>query len=296
MGLYRCMKELTERFPDILFEGCSAGGNRFDLGILSYFPQIWASDDTDALCRVEIQTGYSYGYPMSVVSAHVSSCPNHQTLRNTPLETRFHVAAFGICGYECNFCDMKKEELAAIKEQIALYKQWREVLQQGRFYRGRSFNEQGTGSVLMPLSGNLTEWTCVSRDKKKAVGMLLQKLVSPNCQYQVYRAPGLAPELCYHFTGRTLKYNVKEFGDLVNTVAPIHIKQDSLMHNVVAKLVKMDGEKEDCYVHGDVLMYAGIKLTQAFAAVGYNGETRHFPDFASRLYFMEAEEGDSGRG
>ena len=81
MGLYRCMRELTKRFPDILFEGCAAGGNRFDLGMLCYFPQIWASDDTDALCRAEIQTGYSYGYPMSVVSAHVSSCPNHQTLR-----------------------------------------------------------------------------------------------------------------------------------------------------------------------------------------------------------------------
>ena len=123
MGLYRCMKELTERFPEILFEGCSAGGNRFDLGILSYFPQIWASDDTDALCRAEIQNGYSYGYPMSVVSAHVSSCPNHQTLRVTPLETRFHVAAFGLCGYECNLGDMKEEEsrktlLAALRRAV----------------------------------------------------------------------------------------------------------------------------------------------------------------------------------
>jgi alpha-galactosidase len=242
------------------------------------------------LCRAEIQTGYSYGYPMSVVSAHVSACPNHQTLRDTPLETRFHVAAFGVCGYECNFCDMKKEEFAAVKAQIALYKEWRGLLQQGRFYRGRSFAEQGNGSVLNPVSGNLTEWTCVSKDKRQAVGMLLQKLVSPNCQHHVYHAKGLAPQLCYHFTGRTLKYNVKEFGDLVNTVSPIHIKQDSLMHNVVAKFVKMDGETEDCYVYGDGLMYAGVKLSQAFAAVGYDGKTRHFPDFASRLYFMEAEE------
>lgn len=109
MGLYRCMRELTKRFPDILFEGCAAGGNRFDLGMLCYFPQIWASDDTDALCRAEIQTGYSYGYPMSVISAHVSGCPNHQTLRTTPLETRFAVAAFGLLGYECNFCDLKKK-------------------------------------------------------------------------------------------------------------------------------------------------------------------------------------------
>ncbi len=220
MGLYRCMKELTERFPKILFEGCAAGGNRFDLGILCYFPQIWASDDTDALCRTEIQTGYSCGYPMSVVSAHVSACPNHQTLRTTPLETRFNVAAFGICGYECNFCDMKNEELEAVKAQIKIYKEWREVLQTGSFYRGRTFSDSinGTSSVLSQSDGNVTEWTCVSQDRKKAVGFLFQKLVTPNTQFEYYRAKGLAPDLQYHFYNRALKYNVKEFGDLVNTV------------------------------------------------------------------------------
>ena len=288
LGLYRCMKELTERFPEILFEGCAAGGNRFDLGILSYFPQIWASDDTDALCRAEIQTGYSYGYPMSVVSAHVSSCPNHQTLRMTPLETRFQVAAFGICGYECNFCDMKKEDFDAVKAQIALYKEWRKVLQTGSFYRGRNFSDQGsTGSLSGPLTGNIQEWTCVSEDREKAVGFLMQKLVSPNTQFEYYRPNGLNPEARYHFYNRSLKYNVKEFGDLVNTVAPVHIRQDSVAHNLIAKFVKMDGEAEDFCAYGDALMYAGVKLKQAFGGTGYNEQIRHFPDFASRMYFME---------
>ena len=291
LGLYRCMKELTTRFPKILFEGCSAGGNRFDLGILCYFPQIWASDDTDALCRAEIQTGYSYGYPMSVVSAHVSSCPNHQTLRITPLETRFNVAAFGICGYECNFCDMKKEELEAVKAQIALYKEWREVLQTGTFYRGRTFADSAHGaeSVLQQSDGNIMEWTCVSKDRKKAVGFLMQKLVTPNTQFGYYKAKGLMPDVPYHFYNRFLKYNIKEFGDLVNTVAPIHIKQDSLVHNMVSKFVKMDGETEDYHVYGDALMYSGVKLKQSFGGTGYNNEVRYFQDFASRLYFMEAE-------
>ncbi len=288
LGLYRCMKELTERFPKILFEGCSAGGNRFDLGILSYFPQIWASDDTDAICRTEIQTGYSYGYPMSTVSAHVSSCPNHQTLRITPLETRFHVAAFGVCGYECNFCDMKSEELAAVKEQITLYKQWREVLQYGDFYRGRNFADGAYAqSSLSRSEGNITEWTCVSKDKKKAVGMILQKQAVPNSCYEYYKAKGLEEEKEYHFTNRSLKYDLKGFGDLVNTVAPVHIKQDSLVHNVIAKFVKMDGETEDCVAYGDTLMYNGVKLKQAFAGTGYNEQVRYFPDFGSRLYFME---------
>ena len=158
LGLYKMMSELPQRFPHILFEGCAAGGNRFDLGILSYFPQIWASDNTDALYRVNAQTGYSYGYPMSTVTAHVSSCPNHQTLRSTPLKTRFNVAAFGVCGYECNLCELSDDELKEIKEQIAIYKEWRDVLQFGDFYRGKD--------------DNIHEWTCVSSDKKKAVGML----------------------------------------------------------------------------------------------------------------------------
>lgn len=97
--------------------------------MLCFMPQIWASDDTDAVERCNIQTGYSYGYPMSVVSAHVSGCPNHQTLRNTPIETRFNVAAFGILGYECNILELTNEELAAIKEQVEFYKKHRQTLQ-----------------------------------------------------------------------------------------------------------------------------------------------------------------------
>lgn len=273
LGLYRMMKELTRRFPKILFEGCCAGGNRFDLGILSYFPQIWASDNTDAACRVAIQNSYSYGYPQCVVSAHVSGCPNHQTLRRTPLETRFNVAAFGVLGYECNFSDLSKEEKEAVKEQIALYKQWRSILQYGDFYRGRS--------------GNLYEWTIVAPDQKKAVGMIMQNMVRANDTRENYYAKGLREDVRYHFYNRAMKHNIKNFGDLINTQIPIHIRPDSVAHNMVAKFVKMDGETEDYTVYGDSLMYAGIGLQQGFAAAGYNDKIRFFPDYASRIYFME---------
>ena len=272
MGLYRLMKTLTERFPHILFEGCASGGNRFDLGILCYFPQIWASDDTDAIYRAKGQTGYSYGYPMSVVTAHVSACPNHQTLRMPPLATRFNVAAFGVLGYECNLCDMKKEEVAEIKEQIALYKKWREVLQFGTFYRGRS--------------GKLHEWTCVSPDKSKAVGMIVQELVEPNTHFEQYFAKGLDENKKYHFYNIEKKRDVKPFGDLVNTISPVHIKYDSLVHKAIDKFLKMPGEKEDYTSYGNVLM-SGVKLQSAFGGTGYNENTRYFQDFESRLYFME---------
>lgn len=274
MGLYRAMKTLTERFPKILFEGCSAGGNRFDLGILSYFPQIWASDDTDAAYRVKAQTNYSYGYPMSAVSAHVSACPNHQTLRSTPLETRFNVAAFGVCGYECNLCDMTKEELREIANQIALYKDWRGVLQYGQFYRGRS-------------GENIYEWTCVEEQKKAAVGMLMQYMVQPNTQFEQYSPKGLENQTKYKFFNRDLRYNVKGFGDLVNTASPIHIKPGSLVHNLVAKFVTMPGESEAVTASGSLLMKGGVKLKQAFAATGYNEDVRYFQDYGSRIYFMK---------
>jgi len=297
IGLYRVMRTLTERFPHILFEGCSSGGNRFDLGILSYFPQIWASDDTDALCRAEIQNNYSYGYPLSTVSAHVSACPNHQTMRNTSWETRFNVACFGVLGYECNVSDMNNEERELVKEQIALYKQWREVLQKGRFYRGRSFytpgykggSTAGYGSCLVDGAGNTMEWTCVSPDGKRAVGLLMQKLIVPNVSFHYYRAKGLLEEEKYHFYNRSIKYNIKPFGDLVNMIAPVHIKKDSVLHNTIAKVIKLDGEKEDYHVYGDMLMYGGIRLKQAFAGTGYNDQVRLYPDFGSRIYFMEAE-------
>ena len=275
LGLYKVMRALTEKFPKILFEGCSSGGNRFDLGILSYFPQIWASDDTDAIYRAKGQTGYSYGYPMSTVTAHVSACPNHQTLRVTPLATRFNVAAFGVLGYECNLCDMKPEDVKEIKGQIALYKEYRETLQYGDFYRGRA--------------DNVYEWTCVSPDKKQAVGMLLRVLAEPNYAFEQYTPRGLSRSRKYHFYNLERKVSIKPFGDLVNMISPIHIKQDSLVHNLIDKFVKMPGEVEDYTAPGSVLM-RGVKLKSAFAGTGYDENTRFFSDFASRMYFIEAVE------
>ena len=281
LGLYHIMNELTTRFPEILFEGCSSGGNRFDLGILSYFPQIWASDNTDALCRTGIQNSYSYGYPLSVFTAHVSSCPNHQTLRITPLETRFQVASFGVLGYECNLKDLSGSDLNAIREQIALYKKWRDVFQFGTFYRGTE-NEDSDSETL--------SWTCVSPDGRRAVGLFFRRLAVPNQSHDCYRPVGLLPDVKYHFYGRNIKYNLKDFGDLVNTVSPVHIKQGSALQEILSRFVNMDGEKEELTAYGDTLMRAGIALKPAFAGTGYNSDTRLFPDFSSRIYFMEAAE------
>ncbi|MBO4425875.1 MAG: alpha-galactosidase [Clostridiales bacterium] len=289
LGLYRVMRELTEKFPDILFEGCASGGNRFDLGILSFFPQIWGSDNTDAVCRAEIQTGYSYGYPMRTVTAHVSDCPNHQTLRRTPIETRFNVASFGVLGYECNLCDMSKDDLESVKAQIAMYKQWREVMQHGRFYRSSSMHESaGHGiSALEPLPGNEISWTVVSPDKSQAVSMTMQILTHPNAQWCVLKPAGLDEATKYHLEGREMKFDLREFGGLVNYVAPVHVKQDGFIHKVIAKFYKMNSEKESHDMYGDAMMYAGVHLRSAFASGGYNENMRYYPDYGSRIYTIE---------
>ena len=276
LGLYRVMDALTERFPDILFEGCASGGNRFDLGILSYFPQIWASDDTDALARADIQEGYSYGYPQSCIGAHISSCPNHQTLRDTPLDTRLNVAAFGLLGYEYDLRDIPPGKRKKLKDQIDTYKRWRDVLQWGQFYRVRG--------------GNDRQWCCVSQDRKRAVGLLLRELMIPNDPNHIFFARGLEESAVYRFSNVPRPVDVKRFGTLVNAIAPFHIRQDSLIHDVVARVVKMQGETEDVRCSGALLMHAGVKLAPAFAATGYDERVRFYPDFFSRLYFMETEE------
>ncbi len=276
LGLYHVLDVLTKRFPKILFESCASGGNRFDLGMLCYMPQIWASDNTDAICRAEIQTGYSYGYPPSVIGAHVSSCPNHQTLRNTSLETRFEVAAFGLLGYECNLSELSAKERKLVTEQIAFYKSYREVLQYGDFYRIKT-GEDGS-----------YQWMVVSQDQKVALGMYLQTMVKANFGYGSFKTKGLAPATLYHMMNRQQVFNIKEFGDLINMISPIHIKKDSLAHNLVAMVKKMPGEVEDNVAYGEVYNYGGVKLKQGFSGTGYNEEIRLFKDYASRLYLWEA--------
>lgn len=272
MGLYDLMRRLTKAFENILFEGCASGGNRFDLGILCYFPQIWASDNTDAICRARMQENYSYGYPLSTFTAHVSNCPNHQTLRTTPLDTRFNIASYGVLGYECNLVDMSREDRKRIGEQVVLYKEWEDVFQYGDFYRIHT--------------GGRHQWISVSKDKKRAVGMICQEMVTPNTQTELFYAKGLDPQKTYRFYNIPRTYNILQFGDLINTAAPIHIRQDGLVHKAVSKVVTMPSETEDYVLTGQQLM-AGIHLKQAFSATGYDENVRFYQDFSSRMYLME---------
>lgn len=135
LGLYDILERLGQRYPDLLMEGCSGGGGRFDAGMLYYTPQIWCSDDTDAIERLKIQYGTSFAYPVSTVGAHVSASPNHQTGRATPISTRAAVAMAGTFGYELDPGKLDVREKEEIRNQIETFKRYYELIQQGDYYR-----------------------------------------------------------------------------------------------------------------------------------------------------------------
>lgn len=277
LGLYDVMERLTNEFPKVLFEGCSAGGNRFDLGILSYMPQIWTSDDTDPNERIHIQGGTSYGYPQSTMGAHVSAAPNHQTLRATGVETRFNVAAMGVLGYELDLTVLTPNEKNIIKNQTAFYKEHRQLLQFGRFNRVKD-------------AQNTRIWQITSEDKKEAICLLYRELSEPNISRDRLFAVGLDADAMYRVTVRPAKISIKEFGNLINHVSPVKIKEDGIIQAAISSAYSMDNEKEEYLVSGALLMNAGIKLNSRFSGTGMGDGTRVMGDFSSRLYTIKKED------
>lgn len=186
LGLYAVLEKLTQRFPDVLFESCSSGGGRFDMGMLYYMPQTWCSDNTDALSRCRIQYGTSLVFPPFAMGSHVSAVPNHQTGRVTPIATRGNVAMSGCFGYELDLNRLSAEDLEAVKKQIARVKSIRQTLLYGDFHR-----------LLSPFEGNDTAWITVSPDQTEAVLMFTRAQVQSNSLPPLVRLRGLDPAKTY---------------------------------------------------------------------------------------------------
>lgn len=188
LGVYQLYDKLIQKYPNVLFESCASGGGRFDAGMLYYAPQAWTSDDTDAIERIKIQYGTSFVYPISSMGAHVSCIPNHQTNRNTPLETRGNVAYFGAFGYELDLNTLTDEEINIVKSQIAFYKANQAVIHNGKFYR-----------LISPFDGNRNQacWSVVSEDKKTLVLAYYKMMNEVMKPYQRIKLQGLNPEWQY---------------------------------------------------------------------------------------------------
>ena len=205
LGLYDFLERLVQRYPNLLIEGCSGGGGRFDAGMMYYTPQIWCSDNTDAIDRLRIQYGTSFGYPVSVVGSHVSAVPNHQTGRKTPLHTRGVVAMSGTFGYELNLMKLSEEEKQEIREQIAEYKSYAPIIQNGLYYR-----------LSDPTTEEICAWEFVHTDEKEQSKVLLNivmQVIHGNMTVNYVKLQGLEEMAVYReeksgkrYTGAALMY------------------------------------------------------------------------------------------
>lgn len=276
LGLYEVLRRIfKEKHPHILLESCSSGGNRFDLGMLTFSPQIWTSDDTDAAERLDIQRGMYCFYPPSSISCHVSMCPNQQTLRNIALSTRFHVAAFGVLGYELDFGELTPEERRQIKAQIAFYKAHRRTFQFGHFRRyfpkqgqRESWQISGDTEILASIY-NLSYHAIPGRDTLRILGAKKVKR--------------------YRMTSVKQTLAIRRFGGLIKHVLPIHLRADGPVLRFADRHFAMtDGQ--ECYTCSGQALRSGVQLAMQYTGSGYDPSLRILGDWGSTLYLIEEME------
>ena len=187
LGVYDLLERLTGAFPEVLFEGCSGGGGRFDAGMLAYFPQSWLSDDTDAIERLTIQYGSSFGYPVSAMGAHVSASPNHQTGRSVPLGTRALVAMSGTFGYELDLNRLSEGEQAEVREQIQRFHRHYDLIQSGDYYRLNAPEGEDCFHA----------WMFAAPDGEQALVNVVVTHARANLRGMHFRLKGLDPQAMY---------------------------------------------------------------------------------------------------
>ena len=191
LGLYEVLEHVLTRHPNLLMEGCNGGGGRFDAGMLYYVPQVWCSDNTDAIERLRIHYGTSFGYPMSAVGAHVSACPNHQNGRVVPFKTRGVCAMQGSFGYELDLSKLTEEEKAEAREQIRFYNENYDLIQQGTYYR-----------LTSPFENHdYTAWSYVAPDQTRAILAAVHTDLHGNPKPRRVKLKGLQKDALYEADG-----------------------------------------------------------------------------------------------
>ena len=268
LGLYDVLGRIFGPRPDVLLESCSSGGNRFDLGMLCFGPQIWCSDDTDPIERLTIQENLSYLYPQSTFGAHVSASPHAQTLRATPLSTRGNVSFFGCLGYELDLKYLDPMDLKEIRAQIELYKQYRAVFQFGTFRRIPGGWQVSDGKIT--LAG------IFSRCRGAAPG------------YDTLRLKGLQSEKIYRFRSRPQELRIRQFGDLIKHVSPVALNPEGILLRTADRHTTMHDGTHVGKATGAALC-SGIPMLPAFRGTGYDTNQRTQLDFGSNLYIIEEE-------
>jgi len=232
LAMYEMQEALIQRFPELLLENCSSGGGRFDPGMLYYSPQIWCSDDTDAIERLAIQEGTALIYPLSTMGAHVSDCPNHAIGRVVPFETRGHVALAGTFGYELDVTKIPEEDRNLIANQCDMYHRYNELVRSGDYYRMASYSDNGSYDAYM----------IVSADRVEALVTYVQVLNRAMQRSRVICLKGLSPERYYD----VYKYDVQTGDEAAFTDKPL---QGNTLMNAGLILPNMGGDFRSMLLH-----------------------------------------------
>lgn len=199
LGLYYILDHIVLGHPDILFDGCAGGGGRYDPGMLYYHPQIWCSDNTDAVNRLKIQYGTSFVYPISTIESHVSVCPNHQTGRTVSMKTRGVVAMNGIFGFELDSTKMSREEKELCRELAEFYRKHYWLIANGDYYR-----------LTNPFENKeYTAWQHVSKDKTESLASLVLTDKESNAPQLYLKLKGLNDSDFYRIQGDDRIYSGK---------------------------------------------------------------------------------------
>ena len=269
LGLYDVLRRIFSPRPKILLESCSSGGNRFDLGMLCFGPQVWCSDDTDPIERLTIQGNLSYLYPQSTFGAHVSATPHAQTLRVTPLATRGNVSYFGCLGYELDLKHLINVEIKQIQAQTAFYKQYREVFQFGTFRRWKN--------------------TWQVSDGKTTIAGVFHGLQSAAPGYDRLRVFGLENDKVYTVQSQAQAIRVGQFGNLLKHVAPVSIDPNgAILRTLDRHYTLPDGE--ELYTVSSAALQSGITLMPRFRGTGYDKRQHTHADFGSDVYVIREAE------
>ena len=257
-----------------MLETCSSGGNRFDLGMLCFGPQIWASDNTDPIERLKIKAD-SHIFILSLLSGHTFLLPASANASETP-GYPLQCFKFGCLGYELDLKYFSPEEKKDIKEQIVLYKKYRKVFQYGRFFRIKSYKD------------NKYIWQVLSDDRETAITGLFQTLAASAESSDKLRVVGLR-EGKYSVHSRPQRLYIKRFGALAKHVMPVELNPDGIIMRVVNRHYSM----KDCteaYICSKKALEAGIPLNEQYVGTGHNEHLRMLGDFGSNLYITSKTE------
>ncbi len=269
LGLYEVLGRIFGPRPQILLESCASGGNRFDLGMLCFSPQIWCSDDTDPVERYTIQTNLSYLYPQSTFGAHISAAPHAQTLRNTSLYTRANASFFGCFGLEMDLKHLLPVEKKQLKALIAFYKENRKRFQFGDFRR---------------IAGG---WQ-VSTPEKAIIGLFWrQQPAAPG--YDRLQLKGLQEKRRYRLEAAPQSLRLGQFGSLIKYISPVGVDPNGWLLRFADRHYSLPDCEFSVTASGGALM-SGVPLPPKFRGTGYDKHQRNQGDFGSSLYILTREE------